>query len=475
MPGKFKDYIAIPKSNGYQSIHSTLMGPHGIPIQLHIRTHAMEEIAENGIMSHLLHQNHDSEFLSAKGRTANWINNILDIQSSSFSAHDFLESIKQDLSPGDIYVFTPKGKIISLPKGSTPIDFAYAIHSDIGNHCNIALVNQKTVKLDAKLQNGDIIEIKTKDTVEPDESWLLMATSGRAISRIKQYFKEQKFDDDVQTGLELINTALTIFDSTVRCNYDLYKARSQVEGSDEQRRVLNVESVYQEDQYTTTSNILDKLIHKHYPKSTMADMLHNVGIGKISALEVAKYILGHTKNDILPIKLSKCHLPNFNTSDTTDTVDSTVTVNTTIAPIIHIIQDPECLPLPGDTILAKLTKQKDLLLHTQTCKQNKNIGLDNLTLVHIINDRSKVFFAKIQALISNDLGTFTKFAGLIAKQKINIIELTQEAQTKESASINATLGVYNRREIDELITILSKTNFVKQITLLYKNYEKDGI
>ncbi|MBY0380202.1 MAG: RelA/SpoT family protein, partial [Burkholderiales bacterium] len=161
LPGKFKDYIAIPKSNGYQSLHSTLMGPQGIPLQLHIRTTEMEDVAENGIICHWIKNKNNDDFMSANKRTANWINNILDIQSSTFSAGEFLSNIKQDLSPVDIYVFTPKGKIIILPKGSTPIDFAYFIHSDIGNHCYMAKINSKIAKLDSKLQNGDIIEIIT--------------------------------------------------------------------------------------------------------------------------------------------------------------------------------------------------------------------------------------------------------------------------------------------------------------------------
>jgi len=406
LPGKFKDYIAIPKSNGYQSIHSTLMGPHGTPIQLHILTSAMEEVAERGIISHWLKHQNDEEFLSANHRTTNWINNILDIQSSSFSANDFLNSIKQDLSPEDIYVFTPKGKIILLPKGSTPLDFAYFIHSDIGNHCYQARVNQKITKLDAKLQNGDIIEIVTRNEIEPDDSWLSLVVSGKAVSKIKQYLKEQKYDEGVSNGIKLINLGLELFKPKLVAN----------------------------------EKILTKLCENYYPKLTIDELEHQVGVGNLSVLEIIKQILGYPQDKSLEIKLSQCNL--------------------------DIIQDQSCLPLPGDEILAQITRYGSLVLHKDTCKQLRGIGLDNLTFVHIINDIGKVFLTKIEALVENKTGTFTKFTGMIAEQNINIEGILQEAHTNEYALIKFTLGVENLMQLQDSIAKLRDNDFVERVTPL---------
>ncbi len=407
LPGKFKDYIAIPKSNGYQSLHSTLMGPQGIPLQIHIRTTAMEEVAENGIISHWLKHKDDDVFMSANQRTTNWINNILDIQASTFSANEFLASIKQDLSPVDMYVFTPKGKIIILPKGSTPIDFAYFIHSDIGNHCAYVKINSKLSKLTTKLQNGDIVEIMTNPESEPSPDWLEFAISGKAISRIKQYLKEQKYDDDVGNGERLINYAL---------------------------EALGSSSIINQTQLTKVAN-------DYYPRLTADELEHCVGVGSISPLSVAKHILDVSENLPVDIKLSNClHL--------------------------SVVQDLSCYPLPNEKILAKITRNGELIMHKLNCKQNKSIGLDNLTFVHILNDTERVFLTKIYVVLKNIPGTFTRFSGIIAEKNINIVELTQEVSTEEFATVTTTLGVININQIEDLCDTLCEVDFVEKVHLI---------
>ncbi len=407
LPGKFKDYIAIPKSNGYQSLHSTLMGPNGTPLQIHTRTKSMDEVAENGILSHWLKQQHGSkDFITAQQRTNNWLNNILDIQSSTFSANDFLSSLKQDLSPIDIYVFTPKGKIMLLPKGATALDFAYFIHSDVGNHCYQARINQQLARFDTKLYNGDIVEIVTKDTVEPDISWLNLVVSGKAISKIKQYFKEQKFDDDVANGINLLNQGISIFEPDIQLD----------------------------------DKTLSVLMKTYYPRLDIQDFQHQVGIGEIQILEVIKKILNYTKEQPLNICLSKCKLP--------------------------IIQDDNCLAIPGDKILAQITRQGKLELHRTGCKITRIIGLDNLTLVHIINDIGRSFAIRIRVVIANKPGTFAKLSGVISEKEINIIELTQAAVSGESASISATLGVKSLTEAEDLIDTLRSKDFIEKANLI---------
>lgn len=406
LPGKFKDHIAIPKSNGYQSLHSTLMGPHGTPLELHIRTNAMDDVAENGIISHWLKNKNSDEFFSANQRTKNWISNILDIQSSSFSANEFLNSIKQDLSPEDIYVFTPNGKIILMPRGSTPIDFAYYIHSDIGNHCYAAKVNQKITKLDSKLKNGDIVEIITRDDIEPDDGWLSLVVSGKAQSRIKQYLKEQKYDEDMANGMQLIAAVVHLFDQKIKIN----------------------------------DKILGEVVATHYPRMSLDELKHQIGVGNISALNLAKQILAYPTDKILDIRLSNCPL--------------------------NIIQDDLCFALPGEPILARVTRHNELLVHRTNCKQINKQGLDNWTFVHIINDIDKNFATMVEALVLNQPGTFNKATKLIAKQNINIIELTQATYTDEFALVSAKLGVKNLKQVEDLVLKLTKQDFIGKVRLL---------
>ncbi|MCC2644577.1 MAG: guanosine-3,5-bis(diphosphate) 3-pyrophosphohydrolase [Burkholderiales bacterium] len=403
-PGKFKDYIAIPKSNGYQSLHSTLMGPHGTPIQLHIRTTAMEDVAENGIISHWIKKG--DHFLAANSGTASWINNILDIQSSSFSANEFLNNLKHDLSPSDIYTFTPKGKIILLPQGSTVLDFAYYIHSDIGNHCESARINQYLAKLDTKLQNGDIVEITTNENVEPNDDWLQMVVSGKSISKIKHYLKEQKYDDAVNNGIKLINQSLSLL------------------GSDT----------------TLNDQMLKELTMKYYPKLDSLELEHAVGNGNISTLMVAKQILGILPDQVISIPLSKCQF--------------------------LISPDIQCSPLPGETLLGRINRQGELVLHKQTCKNIKAIELDKYTFVHIINDTDKQFSTHLTALIANEPGTFSKFAHLISESGINILELNQGYQSAKTALITATLSVNDLSQAENLLLNLRNADFIWEIKLL---------
>lgn len=406
IPGRFKDYIAIPKSNGYQSLHSTLMGPNGIPLQMHIRTLAMDEVAENGIISHWLTNPNDSEFSSAHQRTNSWINNILDIQSSTFSANEFLASLKQDLSPGDIYVFTPKGKVKLLPKGSTALDFAYFIHSDIGNHCYQAIVNQQVVKLDYRLHNGDIVEIITRPNVEPNENWLSLVVSGKAVSKIKQYFKEQRFDEDVLNGTKLINLGISIFEPNT----------------------------------TVTDEMLTKVIEIYYPKLNIVELKHRVGAGNMAVLELVKKILGYSLEAPLQFNLSQCNIP--------------------------IIQDEICLPLPGDKTLARINRQGELLIHRSSCRPARAAGLDNLTYILIINDVDRSFATKIQVSMSNEPGTFAKLSGVIGEKGINIVELAQAKVLDDVASIAATLNVKSLEEAEELIKVLLEKEFITKAILI---------
>src|SRR5881392_1439983 len=209
IPGKFKDYVAIPKANGYQSLHTTLFGPFGTPLEAQIRTHDMHRIAEAGVAAHWLYkQGGTLDLAEAQRETHRWLQSLLEIQSESRDSKEFLEHIKGDLFPEEIYVFTPKGKIMALPRGATAVDFAYGVHTDIGHHCTAARINYELMPLRTELKSGDQVEIITSPTARPNPSWLSFVATGKARSRIRHYLKGLQQKESAALGERLLNQAL---------------------------------------------------------------------------------------------------------------------------------------------------------------------------------------------------------------------------------------------------------------------------
>ena len=208
IPGRFKDYIAIPKTNGYQSLHTTLIGAGGIPVEIQIRTEDMEAMANYGIAAHWLYKS-ESDQTSGTQRARQWVQNLLELQKNAGSPIEFVEHVKVDLFPEEIYVFTPKGTILELPSGSTAIDFAYAVHTDVGNHCIACRINKQLAPLSARLQNGQTIQIVTAPNAQPNPAWLNFVVTGKARSNIRNYLKTQRRSESVELGQRLLNKALS--------------------------------------------------------------------------------------------------------------------------------------------------------------------------------------------------------------------------------------------------------------------------
>src|SRR5690606_25147822 len=207
VPGKFKDYIAIPKLNGYQSLHTTLVGPYGTPVEFQFRTRDMDHVAEEGVASHWLYKDDDTTLNDLQKRTHQWLQSLLDIQSQTGDSGEFLEHVKVDLFPDAVYVFTPQGKILSLPRGATPVDFAYAIHTDIGNHAIASKINGEYSPLRTELRSGDSVEIVTSPSSRPSAQWLNYVRTGRARSEIRHYLRTVKYEESVAFGQRLLNQA----------------------------------------------------------------------------------------------------------------------------------------------------------------------------------------------------------------------------------------------------------------------------
>src|SRR5512147_638003 len=240
IPGKFKDYIAIPKANGYQSLHTTLFGPFGTPLEAQIRTHDMHRIAEAGVAAHWLYKSGgELDIAEAQRETHRWLQSLLEIQSESRDSKEFLEHIKGDLFPDEIYVFTPKGKIMALPRGATAVDFAYAVHTDIGHHCVAARINYELMPLRTELKNGDHVEVLTSPTARPNPSWLSFVATGKARSRIRHYLKGLQQKESAALGERLLNQALaTLKVEPDAITWDRWEALAKEYGAKSQLDVL---------------------------------------------------------------------------------------------------------------------------------------------------------------------------------------------------------------------------------------------
>ena len=315
-PGRFKDYIAIPKSNGYQSLHTTLVGPYGLPIEVQIRTREMDAVAEGGIAGHWIYKSGENTVDQAVLHTNQWLKNILDLQASSANAIEFLEHVKVDLFPNEVYILTPKGKILTLPKGSTPIDFAYAVHTDIGHKTVAARINNTMMPLRTKLKTGDSVEIITSEHAKPNPAWLNFTVSSRARSAIRQYVKNLNRHDAIILGENLLQKALSsLLPKDVLLSDDL------------------------KEKYLADLN--DK-------QTSFEEVLYNVGMGHTLPVYVAMHIA----------ELAGQHFGS-------EVKLSPIKVNDQETGSIHFAEC--CHPVPGDSVRALLVKDKGMIIHRDTC------------------------------------------------------------------------------------------------------------
>jgi GTP pyrophosphokinase len=215
MPGRFKDYIAIPRLNGYQSLHTTLFGPNGLPLEVQIRTEGMDKVAERGIAAHWQYKAVDTETHSTEERAREWLAGLMEMERAA-NSEEFLETVKADLFPDKVYVFTPKGAIMRLPRGATAVDFAYAVHTDIGNRCVAAKIDRRAVPLKTQLQNGETVEIVTQRGAHPNPSWVNFVTTAKARNAIRGYLKSLKRDEAQELGRRLINQELLSYSMSLR-------------------------------------------------------------------------------------------------------------------------------------------------------------------------------------------------------------------------------------------------------------------
>ncbi len=415
IPGKFKDYIAIPKTNGYQSLHSTLLGPFGIPIEIQIRTVEMHQIAENGVASHWLYKSTDSDFDELHVKTSQWLQSLLETLSGSSDSLEFLEHLKFDLFPGDVFVFTPQGKILTLPRGSTAVDFAYAVHSDVGNCCVAVKINGESAPLRTKLKSGDRVEIVTAPYAKPNPSWLSYVATGRARSSIRHFLKTIQYSESVKLGERMLNQALISFN-------------------------INPDSI--------TELQWEKLLRDSGVKSK-DDFLAELALGKQLPAVIAKKLVAPTE------------------SITSDWMTGPITILGNEGLTVQFAKC--CRPIPDDDIIGIIKKDSGLIIHTRQCN---NIPTNHRNSENFVNvawgkDITRTFVTSIKVTAINKQGVLARIAAEIAKADSNIDDITMETEN-DYTHMHFILQVNDR---NHLAQVLRGLRHIKDVARIKRNNE----
>ena len=411
IPGKFKDYIAIPKANGYQSLHSTLLGPFGIPIEIQIRTAEMHRIAENGVASHWLYKSSDGDFNDLHLKTSQWLQSLLETLSGSTDSLEFLEHLKIDLFPGDVYVFTPQGKILTLPRGSTAVDFAYAVHSDVGNCCVAVKINGENAPLRTKLKSGDRVEIVTAPYAKPNPAWLGYVATGRARSHIRHFLKTIQYDESVKLGERMLNQALLSFN-------------------------INPDTI-NEAQW-------EKLVRDSGVKSK-EELLAEMALGKQLPAVVAKRLASPAES-ISPAQKA-----------------GPITILGTEGITVQFAKC--CRPIPGDAIIGVIKKDSGLIIHTHDCGNvtSNQKNPENYLDVAWGKDIARTFEAAIKVTTANKQGVLARVAAEIAKAESNIDDIAMESED-DFMHMRFILQVNNRHHLARVMRSLRHLREVAKIS-----------
>ncbi len=417
IPGKFKDYIAIPKANGYQSLHTTLFGPFGTPLEVQIRTHDMHRVAEAGVAAHWLYKvGGQLDLAEAQQQTHRWLQSLLEIQSESRDSKEFLEHIKGDLFPDEIYVFTPKGKIMALPRGATAVDFAYGVHTDIGHHCVAARINYEQMPLRTELKNGDQIEILTSPTARPNPSWLSFVATGKARSRIRHFLKGLQQKESAALGERMLSQALATFKvEPESISWDRWEA-----------------------------------LQKEFGSKSQLEILADIGIGKRLSFAVAQALTRPAgKEEAVPAAPAK---------------PSALSLRGVEG--VAIQYGKCCRPVPGDSIVGQFRKGQGLVVHTRDCVTLKKQRVDPEQLIDVewSPDVQGVFDAGIRLLVADRRGLLADLATAISNADANIDNVSLERPDGgEVLAMFFSVQVRDRRHLANVMRGLKRVPDVKRI------------
>ena len=416
VPGRFKDYISLPKENMYQSLHTTVIGPYGQKMEIQIRTWEMDRIAEEGIAAHWKYKERKG-IKEADEKIFSWLRQIIEESQQHLSdSREFLENVKMNLFPEEVYVFTPKGEVKSFPKGATPVDFAYSIHSDIGDRCVAAKVDGRLVPLDYKLKSGSVVEIITSSKQHPSKDWLAFVKTPRARSKIRQWLRRHERERSMSLGKEMLEKAI----------------------AQEHIRLSNKEEVLE-------------AIASDMSLQSVEELYAQIGIGTISV----KHVIGRIKQK-LHIKESPLRL-------VTKLVDKIRKKKTETKGIkikglddivVHLAKC--CYPIPGDPVIGFITRGKGITIHRYDCKSIKDADPIRLIDVTWESTDEQTYPAKLMVLSINKMGMLADISAAIAKKEANIISANVDSTADNKGIAFFTVEVKNLDHLNEVIRSIKR-------------------
>ena len=415
MPGKFKDYIAIPKINGYQSLHTTLIGLYGTPIEIQIRTQAMHHLAEEGIASHWLYKDSEESGADLQNKMHTWLQSLLELQSAIGDPSEFLEHVKVDLFPDEVYVFTPKGQILALPRGATVIDFAYAVHTDIGHRCVAARIDHELIPLSAELSNGNQVEIITAPYANPNPAWLGYVRTSRARSHIRQFLRSIQQDSANALGEKMLDQELQMLGMTPA---------------------------------DVPAAVWERVIHESGGK-TRQDLYSSVGMGRSLAAVVALHLAEHRDLAEHPVRAT-----------------SPLLIRGTEGMAIQLASC--CQPIPGDPIIGLLRKDQGLRIHTHACpavRRSHSTEPQNWIRVEWDADPGQFFEVRIKVTARNVIGMLGRVASGIAAMDVKIDQVVMDRKkTGLFTDVHFQVLVRGRSHLASLMRSLRHVPDIVRIT-----------
>ena len=429
VPGKFKDYIAIPKTNGYQSLHTALFGPYGVPIEIQIRTKKMNDVAEVGIAAHWLYKTGNTskninrvnkDQSGAQQRAREWLRNIVEMNKAAGNPEEFFENVKIDLFPDEVYIFTPKGKIMELPNGSTAIDFAYAIHTDIGNTCVGARVNRKLVPLGTQLTNGQTVEIIAASSGRPNPAWLSFVVTAKARSQIRHFLKNLQQSEAIALGKRLLNRELEPFSLT----------------------------------YQDISEVDMKYLLNENKNENKNELFEDMGLGNKMAPLIARQLV------VLKKLASKKNQEN--------SVDNTIPLSIKGTEGMVVKFPKCCYPIPGDPIHGFVTSGRGIVIHRQTCKNLAEYQKQQEKWINVEWEpyNEGEYEVKIRLNVNNQRGVLATVAAAIADTDANINSVEMKERDGRHTSLRFIIEVKNRVH---LAKVIRKIRLIKSVSQIDRN------
>jgi GTP pyrophosphokinase len=410
MPGRFKDYIAIPRINGYQSLHTTLFGPKGLPLEVQIRTTDMDRVAESGVAAHWQYKAIDKSTATPQKRARDWLARLEEIQQTGTS-EEFLESVKVDLFPDKIYVFTPKGDIMPLPKGATTVDFAYAVHTDVGNRCVAAKVDRTLVPLKTTLLNGQTVEIVTARGAKPNPNWVTFVTTAKARSAIRQYMKNMRESESVDLGKRLLDRSLKDVGSSLR-----KVGKVRLREALDQLGIEDANALYTQ-----------------------------IGLGERLAPLTARILVGDEEEKEAPEKAS-------------------LVIAGTEGMVVSYAKC--CYPIPGDDVMGYLSAGRGVVIHRNSCGNLINFRKqpEKWLSVGWEKDIDRDFSTQIQVDTVNKTGVLAEVAAVIADSGSNIEEVSVVNRHQDTSAMTFLLQVKDRTHLAQIMRNVRKMPKVNRVS-----------